>query len=42
MAETKGTDPIDTKVPTPVEVAEDERFIAAFSPVAIAALTEEG
>ncbi|HYQ69664.1 hypothetical protein [Actinophytocola sp.] len=41
MAETKGTDPIDERVPTPAEVAEDERFIDAFAPAARAALTDD-
>jgi hypothetical protein len=41
MTRNQGSDPIDSKVPTPDEVAEDERFIEAFGPTATAALTEE-
>lgn len=41
MGKTQGSDPIDSKVPTADEVAEDEAYIQALMPDARAALTEE-
>lgn len=41
MAKAKGSDPIDEKVPTAAEVAEDEQYIADLLPQARAALTDD-
>lgn len=41
MGKTQGSDPIDKKVPTADEVAEDEAYIADLMAPARAALTDD-